>query len=123
HQVVAAQDFPTVVERRRRNFFHLLGQLRTTGQPVFPELPAGTCPLFYPMIVKSKQAVLERLWARGLQAIDFWGRGHPTVPEGAFPETDELRRTVLEIPCHQDLSPATVDRVAQVVREVVEEVA
>jgi dTDP-4-amino-4,6-dideoxygalactose transaminase len=57
-----------------------------------------------------------------VEAIDFWGLGHPVVPPGQFPEADELRRSVIEIPCHQDLTPATIDRVATTVREVLEEV-
>src|SRR5690606_30761476 len=108
-QVVAqAQDFAGIVERRRRNYFHLLGRLRGLSPPVFGELPPGVCPLFYPFQTENKQDLLARLHARGIEAVDFWRLGHPAVPPGTFPEVDALRQTILEIPCHQDLSPATI---------------
>ena len=119
--VVDNQDFDGIVERRRRNYFHLLGRLRDLHPPVFGELPPGVCPLFFPHPVKDKQVVLRKLHARGVEAIDFWRVGHPAVPPGAFPEVDALRQTILEIPCHQDLTPKDVDRVATIVREVVKE--
>lgn len=121
HVVAASQDFAGVVERRRRNYFHLLGKLRNVSTPVFSELPPGVCPLFYPFQTEDKQAVLSRLLARGIEAVDFWRVGHAAVPPGVFPEVDRLRQTILEIPCHQDLSPSAIDRIAATVIEVVEE--
>src|SRR5690606_24381981 len=115
HVVAQAQDFAGIVERRRRNYFHLLGKLRGLSPPVFGQLPPGVCPLFYPFQTRDKQALLARLQARGIEAIDFWRVGHPALPPGTFPEVDRLRQTILEIPCHQDLTPATVDRIAATV--------
>ena len=66
--------------------------------------------------------MLARLAARGIEAVDFWRVGHPAVPPGTFPEVDRMRQTILEIPCHQDLSPGTIDRIAAAVIEVMEEV-
>ncbi len=122
HVVAQAQDFAGIVERRRRNYFHLLGKLRGVSPPVFGELPPGVCPLFYPFQTRDKQAVLARLLARGIEAVDFWRVGHPAVPPGTFPEVDRMRQTILEIPCHQDLSPGAIDRIANAVIEVMEEV-
>lgn len=122
HVVAAAQDFAGIVERRRRNYFHLLGRLRILSAPVFSELPPGVCPLFYPFQTDEKQAVLSRLLDRGIEAVDFWRVGHAAVPPGVFPEVDRLRQTILEIPCHQDLSPSTIDKIAAAVVEVVEEI-
>ena len=122
HVVAQAQDFAGIVERRRRNSFHLLARLRNLSPPVFGELPPGVCPLFYPLQTRDKQAVLARLHANGIEAIDFWRVGHPVVPPGTFPEVDQLRQSIVEIPCHQDLSPAVVDRIAVAVAEAMEEV-
>jgi dTDP-4-amino-4,6-dideoxygalactose transaminase len=118
-RVIEAQDFPAIVERRRRNYFHLLGRLRDLAPPVFGQLPPGVCPLFFPFAVRDKQTVLRRLHARGVDAVDFWRVGHPAVPPGSFPEVDELRQTILELPCHQDLAPTAIDRLAAIVHEVV----
>jgi hypothetical protein len=112
-------DPEAIVAARRRNWFHLLGRLRDVAPPLFPELPAGVCPLFYPLGCEDKRAVQAALAARGVEAVDFWREGHPRCPREAFPEVARLRRTVLELPIHQDLGPAELDHVARVAREAV----
>jgi dTDP-4-amino-4,6-dideoxygalactose transaminase len=106
-----------IVAARRRNYFLLLGRLRDRVPPVFGELPAGACPLFYPLVVDDKAAVAARLAARRIETVDFWREGHPLCPRGEFPEVEALRRRVLELPVHQDLSPEDVANVAQAVEE------
>lgn len=119
-RILETQDYARIVESRRRSYFHLLGRLRALSPPVFGELPPGACPLFYPLRVERKERVLDALWRRGIEAVDFWHRGHPRTPWGMFPESDHLRRTIVEIPCHQDLDPPTVDKIADAVIEAVE---
>jgi len=116
-RIALSQDFGGIVERRRRNYFFLLGRLREISTPLFHQLPAGVSPLFYPVLVDDKLAVLKELRARGVEGIDFWRHFHPTCDAAKFPEVAQLRRTVLEIPCHQDLSPETMARLAQAVRD------
>ena len=36
---------------------------------------------------------------------------------GIFPESDELRRTVLEIPCHQDLQKTDMLKIVEIVKQ------
>ena len=77
-------------------------------------------PLFYPLRVDDKLAVAERLAEQGIETVDFWSGGHPACDLSRFPDVAELRRTVLEIPCHQDLTAAATlrlaDRVADAIR-------
>lgn len=115
--ITEAQDPARIVERRRRSYFHLLGRLRGVSQPVFGELPPGVSPLFYPLQTDRKEQLLQVLWSNGIEAVDFWRRGHPSVPPGAFPEVEHLRRTIVELPCHQDLEPRVIDRMADLVLE------
>ncbi len=119
--VLASQDFASVVERRRRNYFHLLDRLREVAPPVLGEPAPGVCPLSYPVQVRNKEAAVTRLATRGIEAVNLWSRHYPAVPPGAFPEVDELRRTVLELPCHQDLTSEAIDRIVVAVRDVMEE--
>jgi perosamine synthetase len=118
-RIAGSQPHEEIIERRRRNFFLLLGRLRQVGEPLFHELPAGVCPLFFPLRVADKPAVLEGLRARGVDAVDFWSGFHPACPASEFPEVAALRRDLVEIPCHQDLEPDTVSRLADIVRKVV----
>ncbi|QRK07222.1 DegT/DnrJ/EryC1/StrS family aminotransferase [Archangium violaceum] len=115
-RIAQAQDLEAIVERRRRNYFFLLGRLRDVSAPLFNQLPAGVCPLFYPLVVADKAEVLARLHSKGIEAIDFWKHFHPACDASAFPEVAQLRRSIVEIPCHQDLSPEVMAEVATVVR-------
>jgi hypothetical protein len=49
--------------------------------------------------------------------VDFWRDHHPACLPADFPEVTYLRRSLVEIPCHQDLDPETLTRMAQRVRE------
>jgi hypothetical protein len=117
HLVLRNVDPGEVVAARRRNYFLLLGRLRDLAPPVFGELPPGVCPLFYPFVADGKIGLRERLLARGVETVDFWRTHHPSCPEGAFPEADALRRRVLELPLHQDLSSEDMAYVARAVEE------
>lgn len=116
-RIAMAQDLEAIVERRRRNYFFLLGRLRDVSSPLFNQLPPGVCPLFYPLVVEDKAEVMARLHAKGIDAIDFWKRFHPACDAASFPEVAQLRRSIVEIPCHQDLSPEVMAQVADVVRD------
>jgi dTDP-4-amino-4,6-dideoxygalactose transaminase len=118
HLVLRNQDTAGIVERRRRNYFLLYAMLRDVAPPVTGELKPGVCPLFYPMPVEDKAGAMARLLARGVETVDFWRVRHPAVPPGLFPEVDRLRERVLELPVHQDLSPADAEHVASCVREL-----
>ncbi len=119
-RVALAQDFAAIVERRRRNFFLLLGHLRELAPPVLSQLPPGVCPLFFPLrVVGDKSKVAQQLEARGIETVDFWRHGHPSCPPGEFMDAEALRREILEIPIHQDLSPKAMVSLARGVCEVV----
>lgn len=120
HLVLRNQDFAGIVERRRRNYFLLHSMLRDVAPPLTGELGAGVCPLFYPLVAQDKPGLMARLLARGVETVDFWRLRHPAVNAGEFPEVDRLRETVLELPVHQDLSPADAEHVASCVREAIQ---
>jgi dTDP-4-amino-4,6-dideoxygalactose transaminase len=110
-------DAAALVAARRRNYFLLLAGLRDRAPPLLPELPQGVCPLFYPLLCDDKATVKTRLAARGIETVDFWRTGHPLCPVERFPEVATLRRRVLELPVHQDLSPEDMAFLARCTRE------
>ncbi len=115
--VLSNLDYGAIVRARRRNWFLLLSRLRAVAPPVRSELPAGVCPLFYPLVCEDKAAVAEHLAARGIETVDFWRHGHPSCEHALFPEVAALRRRVLELPIHQDLSAEDVAHLADAVEE------
>jgi dTDP-4-amino-4,6-dideoxygalactose transaminase len=112
-RIARAHELARVVERRRRNFFHLLGALRGAAPPLVSELPPGVCPLFYPLWVPDRDEVLARLRAENIEANAGWPSFHPRCDGAEFLDAARLRQHVVELPCHQDLGPAHVAHVAR----------
>jgi len=113
-RIARAHDLAAVVERRRRNFFHLLGALRGGAPPLVHELPPGVCPSFYPLWVEDRDEVLARLRSENVEAGEGWPTFHPRCDRGEFPEAERLRRHLVELPCHQDLGPPQVAHLARI---------
>jgi len=122
-RLLRAQDVPTLVSRRRRNYLYLLERLRDVSAPLFPALPPGVVPLCYPLLVDDNRRMMEELVARGIEAVDFWREGHPACDLSGFPDVARLRTTVLEVPCHQDLTLETLEAIADAIRDVLAEQA
>ena len=118
HLVLRNQDFAGIVERRRRNYFLLYAMLRDIAPPVTGELTPGVSPLFYGVSLQDKAGAMARLLARGVETVDFWRLRHPAVSLGVFPEVDQLRGRVLELPVHQDLTPTDAEHVGRSLREI-----
>jgi len=122
--IIGAQHFPEIVARRRRNYLLLAEELGSVAAPFWSELPPGVCPLFYPLLVNAdKEELVARLTARGVEGVNLWSQHHSACPKGSFPEVDEMRRRILELPCHQDLAAEAVHRLAVTVRETLAEVS
>ena len=107
-------DFADIKQRRIDNYRQLAVLLDGHAAPVFPVLPDGVCPLFFPIVVADKAAAASALRARGVDALEFWNESMESGDEmGAAARY--LRAHVLELPIHQDLTP---DHLAHVARQV-----
>ncbi len=114
-------DAAEIAERRRRNYLYLQYRLCDIAPPLFESLPPGNVPLFYPLLVENNQATVQRLASRGIEAVDFWRAFHPACDPREFPEVAKLRSSVVEIPCHQDLTLMTMAKVVGAVRDVLKD--
>jgi len=117
-RLVRTQNVLEIAAKRRRNYLFLLDRLRDVSAPLFKSLPEGNVPLFYPLLVDNNRATMERLVARGIEAVDFWRDFHPACNASEFPEVAKLRTSIVEIPCHQELTLETMTKTAHVVRDV-----
>ena len=111
-------DYAAIRQRRVENYRRLAALLRPDVLQSFPSVPHGVCPLFFPVIVADKHAAAERLRAHGVDALEFWNDssepgGHEMGPDARF-----LRRHVLELPIHQDLTPRHIDHIARQVNSL-----
>lgn len=105
-------DMHEIRRRRAANYRRLDAALDPRVERVFPSLPDGACPLFFPIVVGDKHATATALQQRGVDALEFWNEsmdgGGEMGPDARF-----LRAHVLELPIHQDLTPAQVSYVAR----------
>ena len=116
--LLGGQDVAGIIDRRRRNYIYLLEHLRDVSAPLFEDLPRGVVPLCYPMLVDDNRAFMEELVARGIEAVDFWREGHLACDVSRFPAVAKLRRSLVEVPCHQDVSLQTLSIMVGVIRDV-----
>jgi hypothetical protein len=101
---------------RRRNFRLLLDLLGDTPGPLLRDLDDGICPLFFPLRVDDKAAAARALHARGIEAVEFWNHGDPEAEREPYGAARFLREHLLELPIHQDITPAQVEYMAEQVR-------
>lgn len=106
-------DYEDIVRRRRENFLRLADRLAGRVTLAFRDLPEGVCPLFFPILVPEKAAAARALRAKGIEAVEFWNYGHPGVDGHAGPDAVFLRRHLLELPIHQDVTSAQIDFMAE----------
>ena len=111
-------DRDAVVARRRANFQRLAARLSGHVALPFPDLTPGACPLFFPVLVPHKARFQRQLDSLDVQSVSLWDTSHPSCPQDLAAEVSHWRRHCLELPIHQELSPADVDRVADAVLTV-----
>jgi hypothetical protein len=110
---------PGVAERRRANYEQLAAGLPPDLVPgAFRAVPPAACPFVLPVGVRDKPWVLAELRRAGIRALDLWSVPHPSLPDGGFPRSAALRRHIVGLPVHQELTARDIDRIAATVRAV-----
>jgi dTDP-4-amino-4,6-dideoxygalactose transaminase len=112
-RLIARLNFAEIRTRRLANFRQLAEALRGTASLVLPDPGDGVCPLFFPLFVPDKHAAATALQQRGVDALEFWNEGVESDGREMSADARFLRAHVLELPIHQDLTPAHVDYVAR----------
>lgn len=102
-------DYRQIRLQRRSNYRYMVEKLAGKAAILRADLPEGVCPLFLPILVPDKQATAHALWQRGIGAVEFWNEGDPEVIEDQSPDSHFLRKHLLELPIHQDITPAQMD--------------
>ena len=105
------------IKKRRREHFQLLAE-EFTAEAVRTDLDPGVCPLFFPLLVGDKGRATEALWSRGVMATPLWNEGDVSLGLHEGEASRFLRRHVLELPIHQDLSEDHLKYMARQVRNL-----
>ncbi len=104
-------DYAAIRERRRSNFAALRERLPEIPMPR-DDLKPGICPLFFPVFVEDKTAAARAFQERGINVTEFWNYGHPEAELHTGHDAQFMRRHVLELPIHQDVTPEQVQYMA-----------
>ena len=112
HTLLPRFEYNWIKETRRRNFRVLEERLRGTVSLLDIKLNEGVCPLFFPLLVKDKQSASRDLWQAGIETVEFWNRGDADL-EHQKSDANFLRRHLLEVPIHQDVTANAAERMAE----------
>ena len=110
-------DMQRIRQRRVENYRALDTLLDSNVVRVFPRLPEGTCPLFFPILVDDKHEAARALQRRGIDALEFWNESSESGDEMSA-DARFLRAHVIELPIHQDLTPRQIAYMAKQVSEI-----
>jgi perosamine synthetase len=100
-----------ITHKRRENYLYLDLMLRKMPgiRPIFPVLPAGTCPLAYPVIVQDRDEMHEFFKQRGIFLYIFGKHLHDSLDSTSFTNSNYLSDSVICFPVHQDISKKNLD--------------
>ena len=102
---------------RRKNYERLSAGIEPGkgARALFPTLPAGCCPLFFPVLqIHGGRGLRTLLQEHGIECHGF-GFDHADIPMERFSLEAELKDKVACLPIHQDLAPHEVDRMAELI--------
>ena len=118
--LVEHQPHSAIIRTRRRNFNLVLEFCQETSanlMPLFSSLPPGVCPLLFPVQASDSLSLYHFLRSGGIEALRFWRFFHFDHPKDRFPFETALKRNVIALPIHQDISSHDVLYMIELLRE------
>jgi perosamine synthetase len=110
-------EFEKIKAMRRDNYNRLAAKLigEQNIHVLFSELPAGVCPLNYPILIENRDIVRLELYKRGIDADAFGKYYHKDYPLREYQDARYLKEHLLSLPIHQDLNDEHIDYIAECV--------
>jgi hypothetical protein len=118
--LVEHQSHSSIIHTRRRNFRLVLEFCQDTSvklMPLFSTLPPGVCPLLFPVQARDSLSLYQFLRSRGIEVLRFWRFFHFDHPQDRFPFETALKKNVIALPIHQDVSAHDVLYMIELLRE------
>jgi dTDP-4-amino-4,6-dideoxygalactose transaminase len=110
-----------IIERRRANYQKWLDGMQGVAGAIalFPELPPGVVPYMFPLRLADPDPTFMRLRREGLPVLRFAEHRVPGIDATVCPVTVDFARSVVQLPCHQELREHEMDRLMERVRNAV----
>jgi dTDP-4-amino-4,6-dideoxygalactose transaminase len=116
--LIRETDWRRVMARRRERYLQVeraMSGLRW-GRPLYAELPAGACPLGFPILVEEREAARRRLLAAGVNVRAYWEQLPAEVSVEAFAEAHDVADRILVLPVHQSLTNCQMSHLLRTLR-------
>jgi dTDP-4-amino-4,6-dideoxygalactose transaminase len=110
-----AFDYATIAQRRIQNYQVLNDQLGDVA--VFPQLPAKVVPSGFPIRLKNRGVVRERLFEHAIYPPVHWPI-QGVVPDD-FSDSHRLATEIMTLPCDQRYGSGDMNRMSQIVLELI----
>lgn len=116
------EEISRVYEKRKRNYGWLCKSVKKMDNvnPLFLDIPHGTCPYVFPLVVHEKgDELYNELRLKGIP-VSTWPDLPPEVEESKEQHKNAiwLRDHILLLPVHQDLDEKQLDYMAQTLMEI-----
>ncbi len=122
-EVFANADWRAIAQRRHDNAALLLDRLRNVSgiRPLVAEISTDSAPMNLPIVVAeaSRHDVYMELRRRGIEATALYYRLVDELVRERFPAGFVTSERILNLPVHQDLSGADMERIAAELNEAV----
>ncbi len=114
-------DVEFIRNKRCENYHYWLHELGTdnTGleaRALFPRLPAGCCPLYFPLIVDNPADVVAELKLANIESFNWWQHMHSAVEWDQFPIAKKMKQSIVALPLHHKLGNDQIRRIAACVK-------
>ena len=109
------------IQKRRANYTIYLRELHglSSVRPLFPDLPDGVCPLYFPMIAVDRDGLCDALKALSIPADPWWLGYHKDLDFSEFTDTQFLKNNVLVLPANQFLNERHIVFIANHIKRLV----
>jgi dTDP-4-amino-4,6-dideoxygalactose transaminase len=100
-----------IKEKRRKNYQYLQNSLCNLNrlEPLFKDLPEGTCPLKFPLIMPANHPYTSEIMAKYPSIYRWWTHFHPSVPWKNFSDSTWLKNNCFVVEIHQDMDKKHLD--------------
>jgi perosamine synthetase len=109
-------SFSKIIERKRRDYEFWLEVNARTGQftPLYPDLPAGVCPIGFPIRFRDRDSLKRCLLGNGIETQVHWHL--PEIIGKEFTTSHEISAETLTLPIYPNLSHQRRKRIETLLR-------
>ncbi|HKE97078.1 MAG TPA: DegT/DnrJ/EryC1/StrS family aminotransferase, partial [Povalibacter sp.] len=108
------------IERRRRFYQQLGAALENApgGRSLYPQLPEGVVPYVFPFVLAQPHSSFVELWKAGVPMYRW-----EDVARDHCPTARDYEQSLVQFPCHQELTDEQAEWLALTIRAVLERCA